>query len=184
MEKPVECKKNLWKEIRDYSISIGIALVLAVLFRNYVISSADVSGRSMASTLKEKDVLLVEKISNLTKAFKKGEIITFDSNNLDNDVFVKRIIATEGDVIMIKNGNVYLNGDMLEETYLNSNMTTSEGTFLKEGESYTVPGGCVFVMGDNRRNSLDSRNIGPVEYGRINGHVIFRLLPMKSMRVF
>lgn len=82
----------------------------------------------------------------------KGSIIIFDNAEKEK-VLVKRVIATEGETVTFENGDVYVDGNRLEEPYLNGEKTLSSGN----SESYTVPEGCVFVMGDNRQHSVDSR---------------------------
>lgn len=176
--------KNIKKEVMGYVISIGITIVVALLFRAYVFARANVDGPSMMSTLKDKDVIFVEKLSLYTNSIKKGEIVTFDSGNANHDTYVKRVIATGGDEIELRNGKVYLNDKELKEDYLDPNTKTDGGTFLHENQKYKVPNGYIFALGDNRKVSLDSRYIGPVSLKALNGHVIFRLYPFNSIKTF
>ena len=100
---------SISKEIRDMAIAIVAALVISIFIKNNVFARADVQQTSMMNTLKEKDVLFVEKICTFTHKYKRGEIIIFDTHDANNDTFVKRIIAVAGDTIELKDGNVYLN---------------------------------------------------------------------------
>ncbi|MCM0649831.1 signal peptidase I [Clostridium swellfunianum] len=171
-------------QVRDYAISIIAAVVIAITFRTYVFARADVDGLSMYSTLNNKDVLFVEKISNLTHSFKRGQIIIFDSKNYNSDIYVKRIIGLPGDEIEIKNGKIYLNAAELKEDYLDSNTFTSLGPFLQKNGKYTVENGHVFVLGDNRNDSIDSRMLGPINIKDIKGHAIVRVYPFNKIRTF
>lgn len=166
------------------AISIAAALVISVFIRNNVFARADVQYTSMMNTLKEKDVLFVEKICTFTHKYKRGEIIIFDTHDANNDTFVKRVIAVAGDTIELKDGNVYLNGKLLKEDYIKPGSRTTGEAFLKDGEEYKVPEGCLFAMGDNREDSLDCRGIGPVKYKDIKGHVVLRAYPFNTVKIF
>lgn len=181
-ENPKNSKKL--KEIRDFVIVLVITVVATFFIRNYVFARADVDGESMQSTLLNKDVLFEEKICLFTHEFKRTEIVTFDSNDPNHEIYVKRIIGLEEDTIEIKNGKVFRNGTELKEDYLNSGVVTMGDTFLHENQKYTVPKGCIFVMGDNRGYSKDSRTIGPVKIKDIKGHVIIRAYPFKDIKTF
>ncbi|WP_234121711.1 signal peptidase I [Clostridium hydrogenum] len=179
-----EKNKNVKKEIAQYVITIGIAIAISLLFRTYVFARANVDGSSMVSTLKNKDVLFVEKISLYTKNIKKGEIVTFNSGDSAHETFVKRVIATAGDEIELNSGKVYLNGKVLKESYLDPNTYTGGESFLHENQSYKIPNGYIFVLGDNRSISKDSRDFGPVSLKALNGHVILRAYPFDKIKTF
>jgi signal peptidase I len=171
-------------QIKDYAISIAAAVVIAITFRTYVFARADVDGLSMFSTLNNKDVLFVEKISTLTHSFKRGQIVIFDSKNFAKDIYVKRIIGISGDEIEIKNSKVYLNGTELEENYLDPGIVTNPGPFLTKSTKFKVEEGYVFVLGDNRTDSIDSRMLGPISIKDIKGHAVVRVYPFDKMRTF
>ena len=171
-------------QIKDYAVSIVAAVVIALAFRTYVFARADVDGLSMFSTLNNKDVLFVEKISTLTHSFKRGQIVIFDSENLDKDIYVKRIIGVPGDEIEIKNGKVYLNGSELQESYLDPDTVTNPGPILMKSGKFKVEEGYVFVLGDNRTDSIDSRMLGPISLKDIKGHAVIRVYPFDKIRTF
>jgi signal peptidase I len=171
-------------QAKDYIISIAAAVVIALTFRTYVFARADVEGESMFSTLNNKDVLFVEKISTLTHNFKRGQIVIFDSKNSNDDIYVKRIIGIEDDEIEIKNDKVYLNGELLKEDYLDSNTITNPGQFLTKSGKFKVEKGYVFVLGDNRTDSVDSRILGPINVKDIKGHAVLRVYPFDKIRTF
>ncbi len=178
-----QMKASIKRSIFDYSVSIIICIVLAVIIRNYVITRADVDGRSMNPTLKDKDIVFVEKISTLSEKYKRGSIIIFDAPRTDHDIYIKRVVGVAGDKIEIKNGKVYLNGKELEEKYLAEGTVTKRGTFMADKESFIVPKGYIFVMGDNRDFSEDSRAFGPVKLDAVKGRAIVRVFPMKTIKI-
>lgn len=165
-------------------IQLIFILILAILFaiciNKYIFARADIEGTSMLSTLNDKDITFVEKISSLTHIVTRSEIIIFNSRNENNDLFIKRVIGLSGDKIQIKNGKVYVNGNILSEPYLSNNTTTESGPYIGN-KIYTVPKGYVFVLGDNRSNSTDSRFFGPVNIRDIKGHAIIRIYPINKI---
>lgn len=177
-------KSSSKSQIKDYLISIIAAIIIALTFRTYVFARADVEGQSMYSTLHDKDVIFVEKLSLLTHSIKRGQIIIFDSKNYNKDIYVKRVIGIEGDEVEVKNGKVYLNGNELSEPYLDKNVITNPGPYMLDAKKYTVEKDHIFVMGDNREDSVDSRIIGPVSIKDVKGHVILRAYPFNKFRFF
>lgn len=184
MKKEQKSGKSKAAEIRDYIICIVVAILVASLFRTYVFARADVDGPSMMPTLKNKDVTYIEKLSLYSKSIKRGEIVTFDSGDPAHDTYVKRVIGVAGDELEIKDGKVYRNGQPIDESYLTPGTYTQGATFLGENKKYKVPKGYIFVMGDNRKVSYDSRYFGPVSLKALNGHVILRVYPFNKIKVF
>lgn len=176
--------KSKAAEVRDYVIVILVAIFISLLCRQYVFAREVVDGHSMMSTLKDKDVTFVEKLSRYSNSVKKGEIVTFQSGDENHSIYVKRVIGLPGDTIELLNGKVYLNGKELEEPYLKKGTYTGGEEFLREGQRYKVPEGHIFVLGDNREKSEDSRGIGPVAYKALDGHVIIRVYPFNEIKVF
>ncbi len=176
--------RKVFKEVKDIAFILVCSLIVALTFRSTVMARVNVLGHSMDHTLSENDSLFMEKISLFTKNINKGEIVVLDSKNQNEDKYIKRVIGTEGDTLEINNGKVYLNDKELKEDYLNKSMITNGADFLKENEKYTVPKDCIFVMGDNRANSCDSRYFGPVKISDLKGHVIVRVYPFNKIKVF
>lgn len=174
---------NYYKILKT-STQLLFILILAILFaigiNKYIFARADIEGTSMLNTLNDKDITFVEKISSITHIVKRSEIIIFNSRNENNDLFIKRVIGIAGDKIQIKNGKVYINGKIISEPYLTNNTITTSGPFIGN-RIYTVPKGYVFVLGDNRGNSTDSRFFGPVNIDDIKGHAIIRVYPLKNI---
>ncbi|KHD38746.1 signal peptidase I [Clostridium acetobutylicum] len=184
MGKENEGSKSLGQNVKEYAILLVVALGIAVIFRTFVFARANVDGPSMMPTFKDKDVIFVEKLSLYTHSIKKGEVVTFYSGDAENNIYIKRVIGLAGDVIELKNGKVYVNGKALKEDYLAPDVYTGGGSFLAENTKYKVPEGNIFVLGDNRPVSKDSRYIGPISLKSLYGHVIFRAYPFNSMKRF
>lgn len=172
-----ETKKN---EALDWILHIGIAVLIGILIVTFVAQRTLVHDISMEPTLVEGDNLIVEKLSAKLGGLKKGDIIVFKVPE-ENRQLIKRLIAVEGDKVDIKDGRVYVNGTALEENYINGVDTPSFGN--PQYDSLEVPKGFVYVLGDNRPNSKDSRTIGPIEASRISGRAIFRFYPFNKIGV-
>lgn len=183
------------KEVFDWIYSIVVALFLAMIIHIFLFVPTKVSGESMVPTLSNGQYLIVSKISHVLREMPDyGDIVIIDSrtrrerswmddltepmNNYialfdrsrqEHSVWVKRVIGRAGDVLEFKDGAVWRNGEKLDEPYINGPME-----FSMDG-SYTVPDGTVFVMGDNRNHSSDSRFIGPVPVNHVLGRVVFEL---------
>lgn len=172
-----EAKNNL-KEILDWILHIGIAVLVGILIVTFVAQRTLVHDISMEPTLVEGDNLIVEKLSSKLGGMKRGDIIVFDSPTGDKQL-IKRIIAFGGEKIDIKDGKVYINGEILEEPYLKGIPTPGMGS--PKYESILVPEGHFYAMGDNRANSGDSRSFGPVDNSSLNGRAIFRFYPFDKL---
>ncbi|KMT22438.1 signal peptidase I [Clostridium cylindrosporum] len=167
--------KSALSKIVEWIVCIVIAFVLTFLLKTYLFDIIRVSGDSMYSTLHNRDMLGVEKVSLFKKDFKHGDIIIFDPGSKGQGIYIKRIIGLPGDTVEIKDGGVYVNDKHLNETYLDPNTYTDNDLKISIKEGY------VFVLGDNREVSEDSRNIGPVPIENIKGHAIFRFFPFNNI---
>lgn len=153
--------RSLWETIQ----TIVIAFLLAMLIRHFVVESFVVEGHSMEPTLHHGERLLVNKLAYRFQDAKRGDIVVFRYPEDPSKDFIKRIIATEGDTVEIVDGKVYVNGEALEEPYV-----------ADHGRDHLpptqVPSGTIFVLGDNRRNSQDSRYFGPVSEELLEGKAV------------
>lgn len=164
--------KKITKEIMELADSVIIALVAVMVLFTLICRVYVVDGTSMYSTLNEQDRLLV---SNLFYTPEQGDIVCFVARNNNDKVLVKRVIATAGQTIDITDDHkVMIDGIVLEEAYLNENTITETKGFKFP---YTVQEDEVFCLGDNRGNSKDSRDLGPVQTKYLLGRLIVRLMP-------
>ena len=155
---------------------VGSVLVVVAIF-TFVIRMMGVDGHSMLNTLQHGDRLLVVN-SMLYHDYKYGDIVILRKNGVfDNDPIVKRVIAVEGQTVDIDftEGIVYVDGEALEEDYIREPTYTAEGTEFP----LTVPEGSIFVMGDNRNGSSDSRDyrLGTVDTRYVIGKAAFLIFP-------
>ena len=179
---------NWGKELRDWIVAIGIAVVLALVIRNYVFTLVKVQGQSMEPTLHNADRLYVNRFLYTPK---KGDVIIFVPESDPNRPYVKRVIATAGDSVYIdfKTGNVFVNGQLLDEPYIKEK-TRNNGSYimsLMQQGNYgpdapiVIQEGHIFVMGDNRNNSKDSRELGQVPLDEVLGGAVFRFWPLDHL---
>lgn len=169
---------NNRSNVYDWIQCLMSALIVCVVLLIFVVRVIDVKGTSMYPTLNNQDKMLVSDIFYKPKA---GDVVVFKKDQYDpSKALVKRVIATEGQEINIDfdRGIVYVDGEALEEDYINE-LTTTKLDFIGP---QTVPEGCVFVMGDNRNMSTDSRKteIGMVDTRLIIGRVYFVIFPLDS----
>lgn len=169
---------NNRSNVYDWIQCLMSALIVCVVLFIFVVRVIDVKGTSMYPTLNNQDKMLVSDIFYKPKA---GDVVVFKKDQYDpSKALVKRVIATEGQEINIDfdRGIVYVDGEAIEEDYINE-LTTTKLDFIGP---QTVPEGCVFVMGDNRNMSTDSRKteIGMVDTRLIIGKVYFVVFPLDS----
>lgn len=115
------------------------------------------------------EFLLTDKISYRFGEPERGDIVVFKAPPDEQNEFIKRIIGLPGDSVKVEQGKVYVNGNLLPESYLPQNLQTLSGNFAIEGAAVTVPANNYFVMGDNRGHSYDSRNFGFINKTKIVG---------------
>lgn len=163
--------------MREWVTSIVGAIVLALFIRTFIVELYIVDGPSMRPTLLHEERLVVNKFIYRIRDPQKGEILIFRYPGDTSRDFIKRVIATGGDTIEIKEGRVYVNDQLLHEDYILEKTRT-------EYAKATVPEGTVFVMGDNRNNSEDSRfpDVGFVPLDLIKGKAILVFWPLEQFK--
>ena len=162
-------RKRFRVTLRSTIYTLITVIMLAVLIAVLLLPVLRIYGPGMRPTLQEKDIVL----SLRTNDYGRGDVISFYYNN---KILVKRVIAMEGDVVDIGvDGTVYVNGELLEETYVEEKMMGDCNIKFP----YTVPNSRVFVMGDNREASIDSRNtaVGCVSEEQVVGKIMFCIWP-------
>ena len=167
----------IWNFFIDTLETLVISLAIFILIYKFLFQPHQVDGRSMEPTFHNGEYILTDKVSYRFHSPKRGDVIVFHSPQDERVDFIKRIIGVPGDTVMIKNKVVYLNGQPLDEPYINDGITNHD-TFLREGREVEVPSGNYIVMGDNRLHSSDSRHWGFVSYDEIVGRVFFRYWPI------
>ena len=176
---------SLLREVLDWAVHIIIAVLIGLFIVNFVAQITIVNGSSMETTLQDGDRLIIEKISPRFGWLKRGDIVTInDYPGLDSDrkPIIKRVIGVEGDRVEIRDGKVYVNGEVLEEDYINVDAHGTLEANIKYSELY-VPEGHIYVLGDNRLpgQSKDSRTFGTVDIKDVGGKAIFRFFPFSKI---
>jgi signal peptidase I len=167
----------IWEGVEALVFAAAIFVVCYL----FLFQPNQVSGNSMSPTFHDKEYILTDKITYRFNDPRRGDVVVFKSPKNPDVDFIKRIIAIPGDTVSVRNGRVYVNDEELPEKYLADRMFTPGSYFLREGGSVTVPEGSLFVMGDNRTGSSDSREWGPVKKEEIIGRVFFRYFPFDRL---
>jgi len=142
----------------------------------------EVIGNSMHPTYQNGEYLMANKLVYRFKEPQRGDVIIFKYS--DTQDFIKRIIGLPGDKVMLKDGHIYINDKLVDESsYLSNSIYTNGGEFLHEGETITVPEGQYFVCGDNRPHSSDSRTFGPIPIENIKGKAWLVYFPFSQFRI-
>ena len=166
----------------EWALVIVGAILVAFLVKTFLIQAFQIPSASMHPTLLEGDRVLVNKLSYDLHDVNRGDVIVFarpkgmNAAPGDPDDLIKRVIGLPGDTVQTKDGDVYVNGRRLEEPYL-AKGTVSEGL----DDPVTVPDGHVWVMGDNRGDSQDSRVFGPIDEDTIVGRAFMVMWPPSRM---
>ena len=138
----------------------------------------------MYPTFKNNEYILTNLIGLRIGEIERGDVIVFKSPTDADKDFIKRVMAVEGDSLSLQEGYVYVNGQRIDESkYLDVDVRTYPGAFLRENESVIVPEGHYIVMGDNRQNSSDSREWGFLKENDIIGKSFYVYWPLNTMRV-
>ena len=169
-------KTRRTRDIISMVITLVAAFLIAMFLRSFVFVFATVDGPSMLPTLETGEKIFVTRYTYYFQEIERGDIVVCDfPSDSYPDHYVKRVIGLGGEKVSIKNGVVYINGEALSEDYILSPP-------INDMEETVVPEGCVFVMGDNRNNSTDSRKsyIGPINKKLIIGKARCILFPFSK----
>lgn len=178
MSTEISAAKKLQDELYDWAQSIAVILSVVILLFTFVFRIIGVEGDSMNPTLQNHDWMV---ISNLFYEPEYGDIVVLTKESFMKNPIVKRVIATEGQLIDIDftTGQVMVDGEILDEPYI------ADATHRQLGMEFPqiVPEDSVFVMGDNRNHSSDSRDpmLGMVHKQYILGRVVFRIFPLSKI---
>lgn len=155
------------KELIPYIVII----LVVVLIRTFIITPARVDGDSMNPTLKDGQILLLDK---MTKNYNRMDIIVF---NYKNERLIKRVIGLPGETVEIKDNKIYINNNLIED--YSDSVDTADFKLSNIGLT-KIPDDCYFVLGDNRYNSMDSRMIGVIKKSDTLGKIVYRIFPFSK----
>ena len=159
--------------IRDVLVALVIVLILTAVIKPTIVKES-----SMEPTLYENHYLIINKLAYKIGDEERGDIIVFESEleteDGDKKLLIKRIVGLPGETVEVKDGAVYINGQLLEEEYLKDGITPGN-------VKVTVPEGQLFAMGDNRVVSIDSRELGCIDEDTVMGKAVVRLYPFNQI---
>lgn len=164
------------KEVKEWVVSLAFALIAFFIIRTFLFTVISVEGQSMETTLHNKERLIVTVLDMKLSGPKRGDVVICHYPGREDENFVKRVIGEPGDIIWMENGTTYVNTEPVDETAFVADPD------LRSYGPFTVPEGEYFVMGDNRKNSNDSRFVGPISRDKFIGKVRFVMWPLGSMR--
>jgi len=167
---------TLWQGLVELGETVLPAIVIAVLINLFLAQATRVYGSSMEPNLHTDQRLVVEKVSYRLHSPHRGDVVVIRMPEHGPELLIKRIIGLPGETIEVRSGVVYINGQPLEEDYLVRKTAGAYGPT-------TVPEGYVFVMGDNRGASNDSRIFGPVSLDRVVGRAWVSYWPVDSLGI-
>ena len=170
---------------------VAVGLLVGILLVVFVIQRNDVYGTSMEPTLQSGDAVFVQMLSVYMGNFNRGDIVTIDAKGMEGytheENLIKRVVGLPGETIKIEDGNVYINGNLLDESaYLPSETRTYVGA---EGQArgymeLTLGPDEYYCMGDNRSTSKDSRRLGPFKKSQLESKVLMRIYPFNKIKFF
>lgn len=178
----MEFLRKTYAFLLDTVQTLLIVFAVFLVIWQFLFRPFQVSGNSMYPNYLDKEYVLTNIIALKLGQPKRGDVIVFKAPNDPEKDYIKRVIGIPGDQVMIRNGDVYVNGMPLDqETYLHPSVKTYGGSFLRDGLTETVPPDSYFVMGDNRNGSSDSREWGFVPLKSIIGMSSFVYWPLNKM---
>lgn len=174
-KKKEEPKRPLWREILSWILTLGAAVVIGLLIRSFVFIPVMVKGESMQNTLMNREIVMATKPEYLRGDYTRGDIVICHYPNRGSTLFVKRLVGLPGDTLEIREGVLYVNGDLVDESGIDM-YTPSRASM----SPITLGEDQFFVMGDNRGNSNDSRSIGPITKDMVLAHVQRVIWPLSK----
>ncbi|MEA5082935.1 MAG: signal peptidase I [Lachnospiraceae bacterium] len=164
------------ESLKGWLDAVAEALIIVVVLY-FIFFPVKVEGFSMGNTLSDGDRVFVSRIMTTMKLYDRGDMVVFKHEaDGKNQKMVKRVIAVEGERVRIENGNVYINEELLQENYITG---YTEGSI-----DIVVDKNKIFVMGDNREGSVDSRVFGAIDEGEVSGKVVMKLYPFDKFTVY
>jgi signal peptidase I len=179
---------SLGNFLLEFIQSIVLALSVFVLLYLFVAQPNEVKGSSMYPNFKDKEYLLTEKISYQLGNPERGDVVIFKAPPsepcaADECEYIKRVIGVPGDRVMVSEGDVYVNGNKLDQGFLPEPVYTSPGDYMQEGIERVVPDGQYLCFGDNRPNSRDGREFGPINRKLIVGKAFMKYWPISAVEM-
>ena len=177
--------------VREWATVLVVALVIAITVRSFILQQFYISGPSMEATMFQDNRVLVNKLSYRLHDIHRGDVVVFDRVTVDGQVvqhddLIKRVIALGGEKISIKDCKVFIDGILLPEPYLNDydlvQTVIEDRCRVPMMDEMIIPANQLFVMGDNRPQSFDSRMFGPIEQDLVVGRAFVIIWPLNAAK--
>lgn len=175
-------RSRLLDSLIEIATTVGLAVVLYFVIQTFIVQTYRVEQQSMLTTLRPDEHLLIDKLTPRFDDYSRGDIVVFhppDDFRTDDTPFIKRVVGVAGDQVRIADGGLWINGVRLDEGYV-AGYPTEPWT---QRDAWEVPPGHVFVMGDHRDASVDSRQFGVVPVGNVIGRAVLRFWPLDTLGV-
>lgn len=169
--------------------TLVLTLIIFWVVQSFVAQPFRVQQKSMQHTLEEDQYVLVDKLTPRFDTYKRGDVVVFDPPvpwvHVNREPYIKRVIAVGGDTIAIRDGSVFVNEIKLVEPYVfkEDDGRTQPTDFYNGVDQWVIPAGQLFLMGDHRANSEDSRAGGPVDVGNVIGRAWLRYWPLDTFEI-
>jgi len=174
--------------LRDVVQTLVLTALIFFAVQTFVGQPFQVEMVSMQRTLEPGHYVFVDKLTPRVDSYHRGDIVVFwapsQSGRARAHPFIKRVIGVAGDTVELRDGRVWVNDTLLDENYVFSEDGAPQATLPYDASSWTVPEGQLFLMGDHRSNSVDSRSFGPVALGDVIGRAWLRYWPLDSLAIF
>ena len=174
MQKSIKAVIDFVMDILETIVFIGSMFIVVYLF---ILTPNQVKGASMEPTFYTSDYILTSRVTYKFRRYERGDVVVFKSPKNPDIEYIKRIIGLSGDVIRITNEKVYVNDQLITENYISAPTNLWDVGCIRDNVPYTVPENYLFVMGDNRPRSSDSREFCAVDNQSIIGLVFYRYFP-------
>jgi len=179
----MEAARKVYAFLLDAVQTLLVAAAVFLVIYMFLFRPFEVNGESMHPNFLDREYVLTNLVALRFGNPKLGDVVVFKAPPDPEKDYIKRVIGVAGDAVMVKNGDVYLNNQLLDESaFLKSDVKSYAGAFLKEGEPVTVPPGEYFVMGDNRSYSSDSREWGFVPQANLIGESFLVYWPVSDIK--
>lgn len=177
----IEILRKLGSFFLDILQTIVLAAAIFAISYLFLFQPHQVIGSSMEPNFEDKEYILTDKISYRFREPERGNVVVFQSPPDSERDYIKRIVGLPGEKIRIQDGGVFINNELLKEGYLAPGAYTPPGLFLREGQQTQIPSETYIVLGDNRKQSSDSREWGFVPKQNIIGKALLRYWPIEEV---
>ena len=182
LDEDVEARAGFFRSFFSVIITVACIIGAAYLLRAYVVEPYSIPSGSMEQTIMTGDSVLGEKVSYHFRKPAVGDIVTFTDPEADTRLLIKRVVATEGQVVNLVGGKLIVDGKEQNYDYTGDEKTYPlPNSIAVKSYPFEIPEGCVFVMGDNRENSQDSRYFGAVSIDTIQSRAFAIYWPFEHM---